>query len=44
MADDKKTAAPSQTGKSDKVTDLPTRDASKDDQVKGGRMPLKPKP
>ncbi|MEO8335008.1 MAG: hypothetical protein ABI664_08550 [bacterium] len=32
------------TAKTDKVADLPTRDASgKDDQVKGGRMPLKPR-
>ena len=31
-------------GKTEKVTDLPARDASsKDEQVKGGRMPLKPK-
>jgi len=30
--------------KDQKVTDLPAREASgKDEQVKGGRMPLKPK-
>lgn len=30
--------------KDEKVTDLPAREASgKDEQVKGGRMPLKPK-
>jgi hypothetical protein len=45
MADDKKAPTPSpRDGKTEKVTDLPSKDASgKDDQVKGGRMPLKPK-
>jgi hypothetical protein len=36
--------APRDAKKEEKVTDLPTRDASgKDNQVKGGRMPSKPK-
>lgn len=45
MADnDQKTPAPGNEKKSDKVTDLPAREASgKDEQVKGGRMPLKPR-
>ncbi len=45
MADDKKTPKPApRDDKTDKVTDLPSKDASgKDDQVKGGRMPLKPR-
>jgi hypothetical protein len=46
MANDQKAANPVPRGdKTEKVTDLPVKDASgKDDQVKGGRMPLKPKP
>lgn len=45
MADnDQKAPAPRDDKKNDKVTDLPAREASgKDDQVKGGRMPSKPK-
>jgi hypothetical protein len=45
MADDKKAPTPAPRDDKNKVSDLPSRDASgKDDQVKGGRMPLKPKP
>jgi hypothetical protein len=45
MSDDRKspTPSPQPDKKSEKVSDLPTRDAgSKDDQVKGGRMKLDP--
>jgi hypothetical protein len=45
MADnDQKAPAPRDEKKTEKVTDLPAREASgKDEQVKGGRMPAKPK-
>jgi hypothetical protein len=45
MSNDQKspTPSPQPDKKSDKVNDLPARDAgSKDDQVKGGRMKLDP--
>ncbi len=43
MADDKKAPAPApHDDKTEKVTDLPTRDgSSKDDQVKGGALPMR---
>ena len=47
MADDQKAPAPTSNDakKADKVNDLPERtDAEKDEQVKGGRMKLDPRP
>lgn len=43
--DPKAPTTPRDDKKNEKVTDLPVQEAgAKDDAVKGGRMPLRPKP